>query len=192
MRQCVEFFSCVWFHLHVRKPSNDVDRNVASVDSLDALSTTDLHQCVACFIQAPFDLSSRMQRPIDSMTSAVPQDKDNRSLVSNSLCCCIDHWKCIEFMVVNTSDVCCLAALEDNFGIVAKCATIRSSVYQCTSLAPLDRMLGCMNLVRSALGFPILLGLACSNSADVAFQLAIGMLIRCVRRHHRLVCFGGI
>jgi hypothetical protein len=81
-------------------------------------------------------------------------------------------------MIVNTSDVYCLAALEDNFGIVAKYAAVRSSVYQCTSLTPLDRMLGCMNLVRSVLGFPILLGLTCSNFADVTFQLAFGMLIR--------------
>lgn len=95
-------------------------------------------------------------------------------------------------MIVNTSDVYCLAALEDNFGIVAKYATIRSSVYQCTSLAPLDSMLGGMNLVRSVLGFPILLGLTCSNSADITFQLAIGMLIRCVRRYHRLIYFGRI
>jgi len=83
-------------------------------------------------------------------------------------------------MVVNACNIYCLVALEDDFGIVVKYTAVCSSVYQCTSFTLLDGMLGCMYLVRSMLGFPTLLGFTCSNSANVAFQLVIGMLIRCV------------
>jgi len=99
---------------------------------------------------------------VETMASIVPQDKDNRSLVCNGLCSGIDHRKCIKFMVVNACDICCLVALEDDFGIVAKHTAVCSSVCQCTSFASLDRMLGSVCLVRSTLGF--LLGLACSKS----------------------------
>jgi len=61
------------------------------------------------------------------------------------------------------------------------------------SVAWFDGMLGSMCLVGSTLRFLSLLGLACSNLADVAFQLIIGMLICCFRRHHRLLLLlGGI
>jgi len=54
------------------------------------------------------------------MVCMILKDKDNRSLICNGLCSCIDHRKCIKFMVVNTCNVYCLVALEDDFGIVAK------------------------------------------------------------------------
>jgi len=95
-------------------------------------------------------------------------------------------------MIANTAGIYRLAALEDDFGIVAKYTTVCSSVYQCTSLASLNRMLGCMNFVRSSLGFPILLGLTWGNSASVAFQLIIGTPIRFIQRYHRLIYFGRI
>jgi len=126
------------------------------------------------------------------MICVVPENKDNGSFICNGLCGCIDHRKCIKFMVVNTCNVYCLVALKDYFSIVAKHADICSSVYQCTSLASLDGMFGWMYLIGSIFGFPILLRLTCSNFADVAFQFVIGMLIRCVQRHHQLVLLGRI
>jgi len=76
-------------------------------------------------------------------------------------------------MVANAYDVHCIVALEDDFGIVAKCSAVRSSVNQCASLASFDSMFGCMRLIGSMFGFQIILWLACSNLATLHSKMSL-------------------
>ena len=72
-------------------------------------------------------------------------------------------------MIVNTSYIDSLVALEDDFGIIAKYTAIRSPIYQCSSSASLDCMHSSVNLESFGLGYSVLFRHTHSNFANVAF-----------------------
>ena len=122
---------------------DDVQRDDASIMSVDRLSASSLHRAVVDTVLVVFSLNGRMNFVIESMVGALMQDDDDGSLLSGNLGRCINKLERIEFMVVNASDVnFSFNVGEDWFYVITKDASIGSPVNQSMTAF----MLSCLTL----------------------------------------------
>jgi hypothetical protein len=105
VRESVPLLLGIGNHLQVRQTINDVKRKNVSFMGANVLLATNLHRAIVDSATMSFDLSTRMNSAIETMVGVLAKNDNDFSPLRHDLGRGIDKGECIEFMVVDSSNI---------------------------------------------------------------------------------------